>query len=61
MSDARDEIINFFEKGASPYKGNAFKTKEKEESEKEPEENKFSKYIQNESDGINYDFFKEYF
>ena len=32
LSDARDEIINLFEKGTFPYKGNVFKTKEKEES-----------------------------
>ena len=30
MSDARDNIINLFEKGPFPYKGNVFKTKEKE-------------------------------
>ena len=30
LFDARDEIINFFEKGIFPYKDNAFKTKEKE-------------------------------
>ena len=34
----RNEIINLFEKGIFPYKGNAFKTKEKEESEEESEE-----------------------
>ena len=34
MSDARDEVINLFEKGIFPYKGNLFKTKEKEESDK---------------------------
>ena len=28
---ARDEIINLFGKGIFPYKGNLFKTKEKEE------------------------------
>ena len=31
--DARDYIIGLFEKGTFPYKGNVFKTKEKEESE----------------------------
>ena len=61
MSDARDEIINFFEKGAFPHKGNVFKTKEKEGSAEELEENKFFKYIENESKGINYDLFKDYF
>ena len=37
LSDARDEIIYFFEKGTFPYKDNTFKTKEKE-WEKESEE-----------------------
>ena len=61
LSDARDEIITFFGKGDFPYKGNVFKTKEKEESEKKPKENKFFKYIENESESINFDLFKEYF
>ena len=63
----------FFEKGTFPYKGNAFKTEENSEaeSEDESEENKlekikddckkFIKYIENESKGINYDLFKDYF
>ena len=42
LSDARDEIIGFFEKGTFPYKGNVFKTKEEEESE----ENKLEKFFQ---------------
>ena len=71
MSDARDEIINLFEKGTFPYKDNTFKTKEKEwekESEEESEEEsekerfkKFLEYIENESKDINYDLFKDYF
>ena len=61
MSDARDEIIYFFEKGIFPYKDNTFKTKEKEKSEEEWEENKFFKYIKNESKGINNDFFEKHF
>ena len=61
-------------KGTFPYKGNVFKTKEaksKEESENKSEENKLQKikydykkfiqYIENESEGINYDLFKDYF
>ena len=70
LSDARDDIIDLFEKGIFPYKDNAFKTK-KEKSEEESEENKlekikydykiFFKYIEDESIGINYDLFKEYF
>ena len=65
LSDARDEIFNFFEKGVFPYKNKIFKTKEKEESEEESEEelkeNKFFKYIENESKGVNNDLFKDYF
>ena len=69
LSDARDNIIDLFKKGTFPYKGNAFKTK-KEESE-ESEENKLEKikdiykkiieYIENESKGISYNLFKDYF
>ena len=54
MSDARDEIINLFEKGIFPYNDKIFKTKEKEESEEELKENKFFEYIENESKSINY-------
>ena len=64
LSDARDEIINLFEKGIFPYKGNVFKTKEKEESEEESEkldENKFFKNIENESRSISYDLFEKHF
>ena len=67
-------LLFFFEKVTFPYEGNIFKTK-KEESEKESEEvseknklekikhdyKKFIKYIENESKGINYDLFKDYF
>ena len=74
MLDAGKDIIVFFEKVTFPYEGNIFKTK-KEESEKESEEvseknklekikhdyKKFIKYIENESKGINYDLFKDYF
>ena len=71
----REKIfLFFFKKELLPYKGNVFKTKEEkseEESEDESEENKlekikddykkFIKYIENESKGINYDLFKNYF
>ena len=70
FSDARDDIIGLFEEGIFPYKDNAFKTKE-EESEEESEKTKlekikddykkFIKYIENESRGIKYDLFKDYF
>ena len=55
MQNARKDIIDFFEEGIFPYRGNVFKTKE------ESEENKFFKYIDNESKGINYDLFRKYF
>ena len=65
MQNARKDIIDLFEKGIFPYKGNVFKTKEKEESEeesdKELDENKFFKYIENESEGINYNLFETHF
>ena len=57
MFDGRDEIIDLFEKGTFPSKGNVFKTKEKEELE----ENKFFEYIENESKGINYYLFEKHF
>ena len=63
-------LLFFFEKVTFPYEGNIFKTK-KEESEEVSEKNKlekikddykkFIKYIENESKGINYDLFKDYF
>ena len=69
LFDVRKDIIGFFEKGTFPYKSNVFKTK-KEESE-ESEENKLEKikdiykkiieYIENESKGISYNLFKDYF
>ena len=62
MLDARKDIIDFFEKGIFPYKGNVFKTKEEESEEsKEERVTKFIKYIENESKIINYDLFKKHF
>ena len=75
LSDARDEIINFFEKGIFLYKNNTFKTKEEGKSEDESKDeikenklekikndyNKFFKYTENESEGINYGLFGKYF
>ena len=67
LFDARDEIVNLFEKEIFPYKNDTFKTKEKESeenSEEESEKERFKKlieYIENESKGINYDLFKDYF
>ena len=50
LSDARDDIIDLFEKGTFPYKGNVFKTKEEESVENKLEKIKdnyknFFKYI----------------
>ena len=60
MTDVRDSIIDLLKTGIFPYKDNAFKRKEKE-TEEESKENKFFKYIENESDSINYNLLKEYF
>ena len=70
LPDARDDIIDLFRKRTFPYKGNVFKTKEKE-SEEESEGNKLEKikndykkivkYIEDESNGIDYDLFEDYF
>ena len=52
LLDVRKHIIDLFEKGTFPYKGNVFKTKEKEKLEEESEEleeNKFFRCIENES------------
>ena len=57
LSDARDDIIDLFEKGTFLYKGNVFKEKE---SKKERTKNLF-KYIEDESKGINYELFKKCF
>ena len=44
LSDARDEIINLFEKGIIPYKGNVFKTKEKKRIKRIRRKQFFKKY-----------------
>ena len=61
LSDARKDIIDLFEKGIFPSKGNVYKTKEKEESDEELDEKEFFKYIENQLEGINYELFKNYF
>ena len=66
MTDARDEIIDLFQKRIFPFKGNVFKTKEEESEENKLEKIKddyknFFKYIEDESMGIKYDLLKEYF
>ena len=60
-------LLVFLEKGTFLYKGNIFKTKEEkseDEAEEELEEErvkKFIEYIENESNDINYDLFKDCF
>ena len=61
MSDARNSIIDLFEKGIFPYKLNAFKTKEEEKLKEELDKNKFFNYIENESENINYELFERHF
>ena len=67
MFDARDDIIDLFEKKAFLYKGNVFKTKEEEESEENKLEKVkddykiFVKYIEDESKDISYELFEKNF
>ena len=61
LSDARNSIVDLFEKGIFPYKDNGFKTKEKEELKEELDKNKFFNYIENESEVVNYELFEKYF
>ena len=39
LSDVRDEIIDLFEKGTFPYKGNVFQTKKKKNQRKSQKKN----------------------
>ena len=75
MSDARDEIINFFEKGIFPYKDNTFKTKEEKKEQKEQQTSKkellkkprkddvsnFNVWVNKKETGINYELFEKHF
>ena len=66
MLNTRGDIIDLFEEGIFPYKGNVFKTKEKELEENKLEKIKndykiFFKYIEDESTGINYELFEKHF
>ena len=59
-------MLFFFEKWIFPFKVKVFKTKEEESEENNLEKikddyKKFIEYIENESKGINYDLFKDYF
>ena len=51
------KLLIFLKKGTFLYKGNVFKTKEKENLEG----SKFFEYIENESKGINYKLFEKHF
>ena len=66
LTDARDEIIDLFEEGIFPFKGNVFKTKEEESEENKLEKIKDDyknvlKYIEDESKSISYELFEKYF
>ena len=72
MLNNRQEVIDSFKTSIFPYiDGFQIKEKSEEELEEESEEKKleiikddfqqFIKYIGNESKGIDYDFFKDYF
>ena len=59
MFHAKENIVDLFRKVIFPYEGNVFKTKEEESEKKKLEKlkddyNKFFKYIEDESMGINY-------
>ena len=63
MLNNREEVIDPFKTGIFPYEDGFQKEESKEQSEEESEDDfkKFIKYIENESKGINYDLFKNYF
>ena len=60
MQNARKDIINFFEKGIFPYRGNVFKTKEEQEKTI-TDLNEITKYIAEKEIDINEELFKKYF
>ena len=62
----RDNIIDLFEKGTFPFKGNVSKTEEEKSEENKFEKikdeyKKFIRYSEDESKGIDYDLFEDYF
>ena len=75
LSDARDEIINLFEKGIFPYKDNTLKTKEEKKEQKEQQTSKnellkkprkddvsnFNEWVNKKETGINYELFEKHF
>ena len=64
LQNTGKDIINLFEEGIFPYRGNVntFKNQKKSQmKKKESKENRFFEYIENELKGINYDLFRKYF
>ena len=66
LLNARDDIIDRFEKGTFPYKGSVFRIKEEESEENTLEKikdnyNKLFKYIEDGSKDIDYNLFEDYF
>ena len=60
LQNARKDILDLFEKGIFPYRGNLFKTKEEQEKTK-TDMNEISKYIVEEETDINEELFEKYF
>ena len=65
MFNPRRDIIDFFEKGIFPFKGNVFETEEEKEKTKEEKIEEFINnvisFIEKESKDIDNDLFKKYF
>ena len=65
MFSVREKIIRAFKRGTFPYIDGIKVDKESDEESgkkwEESEENKIFKYIENESEGINYELFKKHF
>ena len=75
LFDARDEIINLFEKGIFQYKDNTLKTKEEKKEQKEQQTSKnellkkprkddvsnFNEWVNKKETGINYELFEKRF
>ena len=58
----KQEVINAFKTGIFPYiDGSQTKKESEEESDEKLDENKFFKYIENQSKSIDYDLFKTHF
>ena len=60
LQNARKDIIDLFEKGIFPYRGNVFKTKEEQEKRK-TDMNEISKHIVEKETDINEELFKKKF